>query len=177
MPSRHGLLRHLLGPASSHILDHGARHVPRTNLAEAETSPEEDLSGQQFAAMVHAVWLVFASDDTIDESETEHLLEIIDDLTEGEASMEAIEELFDAYATLYAEVGAPGSAALIADILREQDLRESTIKLAMGAATLDKRVSDSEERVLMLLASAFGYSSGKMQALFNEVEGSLHPRE
>lgn len=173
MSHQPGLLRRLLGPASSHIIDRGARHTPRASLADADTSADEDLSGQQFAAMIHAVWLVFAADDTINDGEVGHLLQIIDDLTEGEAPIESIEELFDAYGTLYAEVGVPGSAAIIADILREPELRESTLKLAIGAVAMDNAISESEERVLMLLASSFGYNSRQTQALFDEVEGSL----
>jgi tellurite resistance protein len=170
MTHRPGLLRRLLGPTSSHIVDLGAHHLPHVSLVDPR---QEDPSGQQFAALVHAVWLVFAADGPLDDQEITHLLDIIDDLTEGEAPPEAIEELFDAYATLYAEVGVPGSASIIADILPEPELRESALKLAIGAVALDQKMSDHEERVLMLLASAFGFSSRQTQALFNEVEGRL----
>jgi len=171
MTPKPGLLRRLLGPASSQVVDLGAHHLPRASLADSVA--DQDPSGQQFAALVHVVWLVFAADDPINDEEIALLLEIIDDLTEGEAPEEAVEELFDAYGTLYGEVGVAGSAAIIADILREPDLRDSAMKLAIGAVSLDRTMSDHEERVLMMLASAFNYSSRQTQDLFDEVERSL----
>jgi hypothetical protein len=155
MTPKPGLLRRLLGPASSKVVDLGAQHLPRASLADSVA--DQDPSGQQFAALVHVVWLVFAADDPINDEEIALLLEIIDDLTEGEAPEEAIEELFDAYGTLYGEVGVAGSAAI----------------LAIGAVSLDRTMSDHEERVLMMLASAFNYSSRQTQDLFDEVERSL----
>lgn len=168
MQQKRGLLRRLLGPESHKIFDPRASHLPRQSLAEITL--DDDPSGQQFAAMIHAAWLVFAADHQLDDHEVEHLLELIDDLTEGEASHEAIEELFDSYATLLAEVGTAESAAIIADVLREPELRESALKLAIGAACLDTDMSEAEERVLTLLAAAFGYSSTEAQAMLDEVE-------
>ncbi|MCU0656581.1 MAG: tellurite resistance TerB family protein [Polyangiaceae bacterium] len=169
MSSQPGLLRRLFGPTSSP----GAPSSPALSPTEGALA---DPSGQQFAALLHAVWLVFAADDALGDHELDHLLQIVDDLTDGEAPLEAVEELFDAYATLYAEIGVPGSVALIADILREPELREGALRLAIGAASMDQKMSEHEERVLMLLASGFGYTARQTQELFNEVEGRLSPR-
>jgi len=170
MESKPGLLRQLLGPASHRVVQQGARGLPRASVAELGP---DDTSSQQFAALVHTVWLVFASDEQLDEGEIQHLLRIIDDLTEGEASTEAVEELFDAYDRLHSEVGLAGSASLIADLLPDDELRESALKLAIGAASLDGRMTEAEERTLLVLASIFGYSSQQTQALLTLVEGSL----
>ncbi|MCS6900062.1 MAG: tellurite resistance TerB family protein [Myxococcales bacterium] len=170
MTHRPGLLRRLLGPASSHVVDLGAQNLPLQGQSEPL---DEDASTQQFAALVHTVWLIFAADGSLDDQEVAHLLAIIEDLTEGEALAEAIEDLFDAYATLHAEVGVSGSVSLIADILSEPELRESALKLAIGAVVMDQKMSDHEERVLMMLASAFGFSSQQTQDIFHQVESSL----
>lgn len=170
MNAKPGLLRRLLGPESGRVFDHGARRLPRGSEAEGD---DDDPSGQQFAAMIHAVWLVFATDAQLDDLEIDHLLALIGDLTDGEASIEAIEDLFGSYEQLLHEVGVAGSASLIADLLPERALRESALKLAIGAVSLDGRMSESEERVLMILASAFGYNSRQTQDFLLEVESRL----
>lgn len=169
MERNHSLLWRLLGPDSGRVIEQGARRVSLPDLSN-------DPSGEHFAAMIHAVWLVFAADAQLEDYEIQHLVDLIDDLTEGEADSDAIEELFDTYARLFADVGVSGSVTLIADVLREPELRESTLKLAIGAVCIDGTLSAGEERTLLALASAFGYTSRQTNAFLAEVEQQLSTR-
>ncbi|RYE95028.1 MAG: TerB family tellurite resistance protein [Myxococcales bacterium] len=138
----------------------------------AETSGVEagDLSAQQLAAMVHAVWLVLAADKEPEPAEMAYLVQILVDLTDGEAPDEAIDELFRSYEQMLADHGVAGSITVLADVLREPAQRAAALQLAVGAVRIDGQLAPEEQSTLLLLATAFGYSDRRAHALLAQAE-------
>ena len=138
-----------------------------------EPVPDPDtseLSVQQLAAMVHVVWLVLAADREPVPAEMAYLVQILVDLTEGEATDEAIDELFLSYEQMLTDHGVAGSITVLADVLREPPLREASLQLAVGAVRIDGHLAPEEQSTLLLLATGFGYSDRRAHALLAQAE-------
>jgi predicted TPR repeat methyltransferase len=173
--AKRGVLRNMIrGTAAERMVDTGALAVAaRTLRGESYQAPrfdEAEQTTQQFAALIHTIWLVFAADQQLDESEVIHLISVIDDITEGEAPSEFVEELFDAYADLYDDVGVDGSVRVISNVLASPELRRIAFKLAVGAVCFDGRVTEQEEDILSTIAASFGYSEAEALMILGEVE-------
>ena len=139
-------------------------------MTQAPGPDPVDLPTQQLAAMVHAVWLVLAADSEPAPAEMAYLVQIVVDLTEGEASDEDIDELLRSYEQMLADHGVAGSITVLADVLREPALRASALQLAVGAVRIDGRLAPEEQSTLLMLATAFGYSDRRAHALLAQAE-------
>ena len=125
---------------------------------------------QHMAALVHTVWLVLAANREPSPAEMAYLVQIVCDLTDGEASDEDIDELFHSYEQMLADHGVAGSIAVLADVLREPAQRASALDLALGAVGIDGHLAHDEQTMLVLLATAFGYSDRRAHELLARAE-------
>lgn len=174
-----GPLRELIEGDARAIVDSGALRIaarcPRGQ--EYKARGQADVARDEFrlAALLHAIWLVFTADRPLDDDALARLVGLVDDLTAQQAPSEFVEELFDAYADLLAQLGPAQSAHFVAEGLNTPTLRALSLSLSVGAVLLDGRLTEPEATAIALLAEALGFDEDEAASLAAQTAHALSP--
>ncbi|MBX3125223.1 MAG: TerB family tellurite resistance protein [Polyangiaceae bacterium] len=119
--------------------------------------------------------LVAKADGTIDDSERDLLVQVLQTLLETKLSAEVIDALITASAEVIDLVGVGPRARLVGAILSDCDAAEAGLRVALAVAFASEGLSDSERRVIELIGDEADVSPARVSELVEEIRQHADP--
>ena len=148
--------------------------LPGLSALPDDAAPESEDAGaaRHFLAMLEAAYLVAAADG-LGEAERGALGELIAEVTGDPKARARVATIFARFDEGIARDGIPARLTDIASRFDDFMAREETLHFVTLIALADGSISRKEARSLIELAERLGYSMGELQALLDQVTGSL----